>query len=534
MKNKIKKLELALKKALSANQAKTQFLANMSHEIRTPMNGIVGFISLLEKTELTDIQREYLEIISKSSTTLLELINDVLEISKIEAGRLELEKYEYPLVQSIWEISEVFSQQAARKGIDLFVLIDPQVPMSILGDQVRLKQVLINLIGNAIKFTQRGHVTIKVKLEKNNLVFSVSDTGIGISNDRLAAIFDPFTQADVSDTRKFGGTGLGLTIARQIVQAQGGRLWVESKEGLGSSFFFEFPVQYLENIIRYSDMIPYASIEGKNIILASPVFNFSNHFRWYMPKVQFKEMKELYEIDPLDLNSNSILIIDEMLIQMSSKDQIDWVLSKAKEVPVLITSSLQNKAEIQNKLKDYKVAIIPKPVKPCELMSNIKDFDKISTVAVQAEEKTQARMNKKSLVSNPINSSSEENSDTKKLQILLVDDTLINQMVAQNMLTLDGHEVEVANNGEEAIEKFKSGTYDLVLMDCQMPIMDGFKATEEIRKLEVGKKIPIIALTANAQAEARQKCKDSGMNDCLTKPFLMDDLKQLISNHVAA
>ncbi len=516
-------LKIARDEAISANNSKSQFLANMSHEIRTPLNGLIGFIGLLQRSSLSQTQKEQVEIIAKSGQLLLNLVNDVLEFSKIEAGKLKLNRLPFDLKTTVEELVDVMSHQVFEKGLEFPVLIDKNIPKILLGDESRIRQVLLNLIGNACKFTHSGEVSVRVDyngrraMNEHSIYFEVRDTGIGISEGKINSIFSAFEQADSSNTRKYGGTGLGLTISKQIIEAMGSTISVESIEGSGTQFSFTLNFtgvqnstqslldQILQDQVKTPEFVALI-IQNKNVksILRNILFNL---------KIKFEEFDSINNIKwDCDINMNRTVLIESNLALVNTAR--DYFLNaKNEKIHIIIMSPQKDKFNLQNYYEGFDIDIISKPIKQAELINSIKmksTFSQKEPNICKLDEMENKNVNKKST----------------SLKLLLVEDNIINQQVAIAMLKVHGFKADLAMNGKEAIEKHQLNFYDIILMDCQMPTMDGFEATTEIRKFD--KQVKIVAMTANVFSEIKERCFEVGMNEFVTKPFSDEDLNNVI------
>ncbi|HEX7765334.1 MAG TPA: response regulator, partial [Nitrospira sp.] len=539
------RLDLALQEAQAATHTKAAFLATISHELRTPMNGVIGMTSLLLDAALTPEQRSYAETIRQCGEALLQLINDVLECSKIEAGKLELESIEFNLRTTLEDVLKQFAERAESKGLELTGLIHAAVPTGLRGDPGRLRQVLTNLVGNAIKFTEHGDVTVQVYLEEETerdalLKFDVTDSGIGISEDTQGRLFQPFVQADSTMTRRYGGTGLGLSISKQLIELMGGQIGVKSSPDHGSTFWCtaRFPKQPSS----VSAILPMADLQGHRVLIVDD--NESNRLilhhlvsGWGMQDVLAEDAASaVAHIEEAYRHGTSFdcAIVDMV---MPGKDGLQLAaelqsLPCAASMRIVVMTSLLQRGHAERARKVGAKGYLTKPVRHDELrdcLRTVLGMAHASAETPQSGESTMPRLVTRHTLAE----------DAPRRKVLVVEDNSVNQKLAVRMLEKLGYRPDLVENGQEALAALDAGAYDAVLMDCQMPVMDGFETTAAIRRQEAAGKryagaghLPIIAVTANAMQGDRERCLAAGMDAYLAKPIKLEDVRATLARWV--
>jgi two-component system, sensor histidine kinase and response regulator len=526
-------IEEARQAAESANRSKSDFLANMSHEIRTPLNAIIGMTELVLQSELKPSQQEYLTTVLESGESLLSIINEILDFARIEAGKIDLVEAPFDVRETFGDILKSLAFRAHCKGIELACRIADHVPEFLQGDPVRLRQILVNLVGNAIKFTEEGEILVHVDGQSSSdseivLHVAVSDTGIGIPADKLASIFEAFEQADTSTTRHFGGTGLGLAIACTLVEVMQGRIWVESTVNQGSEFHFTASLRVAAPPETKHHSPDAGCLQGAAVLVVDD--NATNRqilelivAKWGMKPqgaaggeealTQLRQARREGRTLPLVLTDINMPKMDGFA--MVEQIRQDPLLADARIIA--LTSGIR--ADDAQRCEQLGISVhLMKPVKQAELLNAVLSVTTGAGSAPAASHATETA-----------------SQSARSLRILLVEDGLANRKLAQGLLERRGHEVTIAEDGQQALDCLEQQSFDLILMDVQMPVMDGLDATRAIRERErlSGGRVPIVALTAHALKEDRQRCLDAGMDGYLAKPIRAKDLYERIESFLA-
>lgn len=516
--NKLKlKLEKAKNKAEEISKLKSNFLATISHEIRTPMNAIIGMTYFLVDTKLNEQQYDFVQTIKNSADNLLAIINDILDFSKIQSNEIELKEEDFDLRKSIEQVLSLVSPQAKKKNLELFCFIESDVPEYIKADVHRFRQVLVNLVGNAIKFTLEGEIIVSVeKRYDDQIVFSIKDTGIGIPPQHLNRLFKAFSQIDSSVNREFEGTGLGLAICKNLIRLMGGSIWVESEEGKGSTFSFTIKVK--PSSLSSPELKIVSLFKAKTILLieSHPIHQkiLTNQFQqWEMEVINyFSSEQNITEF--LNNKSFDLIIFCDRITDVDNnfiKNEIDSFRNNQKEVSLIVIKDKLNKSDKKNEKSIY----LTKPVKQSDLIQSLqKSFDIESNLTIEKEEKE--------IENHHI-------ADDFPFEILIAEDNLVNQKLVKMMFKKMGYTVDIAENGLEVMNIIKDKFYDLIFMDISMPKMDGLETTRRLLEYYTDKESPkIIAMTANVMEGDREKYLKAGMNDYIPKPIKIEKIKQVI------
>jgi signal transduction histidine kinase/DNA-binding response OmpR family regulator len=518
-------LIIARNQALEASHTKSAFLASMSHEIRTPMNGIIGMTSLMFDTALSDEQREYAETIRVSGDALLTIINDILDFSKIEAGKMDIENQPFDLRDCLESAIDLLALKAAEYGLELGCVIEHDVPEAIIGDVTRLRQILVNLLSNAVKFTKQGEIVLTVEVDTETskhenlnpstclLRFSVRDTGIGIPQDRMNRLFQSFSQVDSSTTRKYGGTGLGLVISKRLSELMGGEMWVISEEGVGTTFHFTIQAQTAE-MPHLEKLSAIPQLTGKRMLIVDDI---ETNRRILTLQAQAWQMTSSSFANPLEAlealkrgEQYDVAVLDMQMPEMDGVALSNEIRKNGIPLPLIMLTSLgwRNPDEAVNFS-----AFLTKPIKQSSLYNAVIGALSLQSVDARRAVPEESKFDSQLAARYP-------------MKILLAEDNAVNQKLALRMLERMGYRADIAGDGLEVLEALARQPYDLILMDVQMPELDGLEATRQIRAKGLG--VHVIAMTANAMEGDRETCLAAGMNDYVSKPIQVKELQSAL------